>query len=263
MTARKAGTRPIGSTTTSSVTSAEIRNSSGIPKSTVGRGTLIGAIGLPQAARSLHLTVYCRLTIKPQLGSVSGGDSRPALHPMNSPIVLMRVGGRPPVAAAICCSRRCRAVERGRARADLHADTAARTRSAAGDRKRRPTASRSPRSAATATTLSTVTAGRSLPPGISLSSGGLLSGTPTTATTTPSRITATDTGGGAGFRPYTFSIGTPGGITISPGSPLPDGTLGVAYSQTLTASGGSGAAMSFSVSARLAAGRPLVNSAAA
>ena len=91
-----------------------------------------------------------------------------------------------------------------------------------------------------------VTSG-SLPVGITLAPGGLLSGTPTTPNAYAFTITATDIDGNTGFRPYTFSIGAQGGITINPAS-LPAGSQGVAYSQTLTAVGGSGGYV-FSVSA--------------
>jgi hypothetical protein len=74
-----------------------------------------------------------------------------------------------------------------------------------------------------------VTSG-SLPVGITLAPGGLLSGTPTTPNAYAFTITATDIDGNTGFRPYTFSIGTQGGITINPAS-LPAGSQGVAYSQ--------------------------------
>ena len=89
----------------------------------------------------------------------------------------------------------------------------------------------------------------SLPTGLILDPNGLLHGTPTTPSSGSFTFTATDVDGNTGFRPYNFSIGTAGGITISPGSPLPAGTQGVAYSQTLTASGGSGAGNVFSISA--------------
>jgi uncharacterized protein YhjY with autotransporter beta-barrel domain len=89
--------------------------------------------------------------------------------------------------------------------------------------------------------------GDSLPPGLTFSSSGLLSGTPTSANNYTFTLEAVDNGGGAGNRPYTFSVGTPGGIAIHPASPLPDGTINVPYNQTLTTTGGSGTGNSFSV----------------
>jgi large repetitive protein len=87
-----------------------------------------------------------------------------------------------------------------------------------------------------------VTAG-SLPAGLGLnSSTGLLSGTPTATGSFPFTITATDATGGAGSlgcsgnQPYTLTIGCPA-ITLSPLS-LPNGTVSTAYSQQITASGG-------------------------
>jgi uncharacterized protein YhjY with autotransporter beta-barrel domain len=81
--------------------------------------------------------------------------------------------------------------------------------------------------------------GDSLPPGMTFSPTGLLSGTPTSANSYTFTLEAVDTGGGSGNRPYTFSVGTPNSITINPGS-LPDGTINVAYNQSLTAINGSG-----------------------
>lgn len=78
-----------------------------------------------------------------------------------------------------------------------------------------------------------------LPVGITLDPGGLLSGTPTTPNTYNFTIEATDNDGNTGFCPYTFSIGTQGGLAINPPT-LPAGSQGVAYNQTVTASGGSG-----------------------
>ncbi len=89
--------------------------------------------------------------------------------------------------------------------------------------------------------------GDSLPPGLTFDSSGLLSGTPTSANNYTFTLEAVDNGGGAGNRPYTFSVGTPGGITIHPASPLPDGTLNVPYNQTLTTTGGSGTGNNFSI----------------
>lgn len=85
-----------------------------------------------------------------------------------------------------------------------------------------------------------LTAG-TLPPGMMLSSGGVLSGTPTGGGTYAFTIRATDasrTGSGpySGSRSYTFTIAAPT-ITLGPAT-LPTGTIGAAYSQTVTASGG-------------------------
>ena len=86
-----------------------------------------------------------------------------------------------------------------------------------------------------------VTSG-SLPSGITLTGGAgswALTGTSNSPGSYSFTITATDIDGNTGFRPYTFSIGTSGGLTLSPAS-LPNGSQGVAYNQTVTASGGSG-----------------------
>lgn len=85
-----------------------------------------------------------------------------------------------------------------------------------------------------------VTAG-ALPAGLALASDGTLSGTPTAAGSFNFTITATDstTGTGAPFtysQAYTLTInGVP--LTVSPGT-LPHATHGSAYTQTLSASGG-------------------------
>src|SRR5580704_7694553 len=71
-----------------------------------------------------------------------------------------------------------------------------------------------------------VTSG-SLPAGITLTSGGLLSGTATTPNNYTFTITATDIDGNTGFRPYAFSVGTQGALSLSPAS-LPNGTQNVA-----------------------------------
>ena len=84
-----------------------------------------------------------------------------------------------------------------------------------------------------------VTAG-SLPPGLSLNAtSGVLSGTPTTAGSYPVTITASNPISGSGSQAYTILIGTDGALTINPASP-PNGMQGVAYSQTVTAIGGTG-----------------------
>jgi type VI secretion system secreted protein VgrG len=84
-----------------------------------------------------------------------------------------------------------------------------------------------------------VTAGV-LPAGVTLTPAGLLAGTPTTAGTSTVTIRGTDTNGCFATVSYTIIIAaapTCPPITVSPLT-LPNGTVGVAYSQTLTGSGG-------------------------
>ena len=77
-----------------------------------------------------------------------------------------------------------------------------------------------------------VTSG-SLPAGLTLSSSGVVSGIPTSATATPSSFTVTATDAASvASSPKTFSLTA---ISISP-STLPNATTAIAYSQTLTAS---------------------------
>ena len=76
----------------------------------------------------------------------------------------------------------------------------------------------------------------SLPPGLALDSAGSLSGIPTLSGIFAVEITATDANGCSGTRLYLISIGCP---TINvPPSIFPDATVGTAYSQTISASGG-------------------------
>ena len=77
------------------------------------------------------------------------------------------------------------------------------------------------------------------PPGLNLTSGGLLSGTPSGAGTFGFTVTATDTHGCVGTQVYsvTISPATCPAIVLSPAA-LPGGTVGVGYSQTITAAGG-------------------------
>jgi hypothetical protein len=90
----------------------------------------------------------------------------------------------------------------------------------------------------------TVSSG-SLPPGLTLSSGGSLSGTPTTEGMFTFTIQAQDRNGCTGSRQYTVTINCP---TINLGPPgLPDGTVNHSYSKTITASGGN-SPYTFSVS---------------
>ncbi|MBE2286008.1 MAG: putative Ig domain-containing protein, partial [Prosthecobacter sp.] len=78
----------------------------------------------------------------------------------------------------------------------------------------------------------------SLPAGLTLSSGGVISGTPTVAPGTYTfRVKATDTQGCSGSRDCSILFDCPL-ISITP-TTLPQATTTVAYSQQLTASGGS------------------------
>ena len=83
----------------------------------------------------------------------------------------------------------------------------------------------------------TVTSG-ALPAGLTLSSSGTISGTPTTAGPFTFTVLATDSSGATGSQSFTITISAIT-LTLSPGS-LPNGTTGTAYNQTVTASGGSG-----------------------
>jgi alpha-tubulin suppressor-like RCC1 family protein len=83
----------------------------------------------------------------------------------------------------------------------------------------------------------------SLPPGLALNgTTGLLSGTPSALGTFPFTLTATDASGGVGLPPcagsqgYSVVIGCPA-IVLAPSS-LPNGAVGTAFSQTITAGGG-------------------------
>ncbi|SCB58252.1 Putative Ig domain-containing protein [Rhizobium aethiopicum] len=85
-----------------------------------------------------------------------------------------------------------------------------------------------------------ITAG-ALPPGLSLSAAtGALAGTPTAGGTFNFTISVTDSSTGVGpftsSRPYSITVAAPT-IAINPSS-LPAATTGTAYSQTITASGG-------------------------
>ena len=90
-----------------------------------------------------------------------------------------------------------------------------------------------------------VTAG-ALPAGVTLNaSSGQLSGTPTSAGAYSFTITATDAADSTGSATFTGSVLA--AITINPAT-LPGATVGVAYSQTVSASGGTGG-FSYSLSA--------------
>ena len=75
-----------------------------------------------------------------------------------------------------------------------------------------------------------------LPTGLSMTSGGVISGTPTSTVSKTFTITSTDANGCTGTRSYTVVPACPA-ITLSP-TTLPNGTVNTAYNQTVTASGG-------------------------
>ncbi|MFK3967151.1 putative Ig domain-containing protein [Ensifer adhaerens] len=75
-----------------------------------------------------------------------------------------------------------------------------------------------------------------LPAGMSISSSGVVSGTPTASGPFNFTVTATDPEGSTASRAFSITIAAPT-IALSPAT-LPDPTAGTAYSQTLTASGG-------------------------
>jgi hypothetical protein len=80
----------------------------------------------------------------------------------------------------------------------------------------------------------------SLPPGLTLSPDGTLSGTPTQCGTFDFTIKATDASGCMGMREYMLVINGPP-ITVSPDNPiLPPGACATPYNLTFTASGGNG-----------------------
>gem|GEM_PF-695905 len=81
----------------------------------------------------------------------------------------------------------------------------------------------------------TVSSG-SLPTGLSLSSAGILSGTPTSTASFTFTITATDANGCPGSRSYTLASSCPL-IAVTPATAT-RATVGTAYLQTLSASGG-------------------------
>lgn len=77
-----------------------------------------------------------------------------------------------------------------------------------------------------------------LPAGLTLTSSGTLAGTPTEAGTFNVSVTATDTYGQAVTRAYALEVAQPT-LTLAPGGgALPNATAGVAFSQSLVASGG-------------------------
>jgi len=86
-----------------------------------------------------------------------------------------------------------------------------------------------------------------LPPNLALSPAGVISGASTQSGSFNFRVMATDSIGCNGTRDYTLTVIICTTITLSPGT-LPQGTVGVAYNQTIMASGGT-PNYTFSVSA--------------
>lgn len=95
-----------------------------------------------------------------------------------------------------------------------------------------------------------VTAG-TLPAGLDLATSGALTGTPTSTGTSTFTVTATDRNSYSGAASYTLAISPPS-ITVTPAT-LPNGAIGSAYSQSLSASGGVGS-YTYGVTGALPAG---------
>jgi hypothetical protein len=78
-----------------------------------------------------------------------------------------------------------------------------------------------------------------LPLGLTLSSTGVITGTPTTTGTTTFTVQVTGNDGLSSTTPFSMTINpAPTPPIIANGSPLPSGVVGSSYSQILTASGG-------------------------
>src|SRR5206468_11102073 len=75
----------------------------------------------------------------------------------------------------------------------------------------------------------------SLPAGLTLNvTFGAISGTPTTAGTSNFTVQVTDSASGKAPKGFTLTINsTPPPLSITTASPLPSGTVGTVYSQTL------------------------------
>jgi Putative Ig domain len=77
-----------------------------------------------------------------------------------------------------------------------------------------------------------------LPAGLSMSADGILSGTPQTAGTFNLSVSVDSAGGGSASRVFALPVTAP--LAIVTTSPLPAATIGLTYSQTLVAAGGTG-----------------------
>ncbi|MBL0914289.1 MAG: Ig-like domain-containing protein, partial [Sphingopyxis sp.] len=91
-----------------------------------------------------------------------------------------------------------------------------------------------------------VTAG-TLPPGVTLSTGGVLSGTPTAGGTFSVTLTATDANGQGGSGNYSITIGA--AVMTLPPTTFADGQVGVAYNAALNTASGGTAPYRYAVSA--------------
>lgn len=89
-----------------------------------------------------------------------------------------------------------------------------------------------------------VTAG-AVPPGLTLSAGGVLAGAPTAGGTFNFTLTATDANGQTGSRSYALTIGA--AIVTLPPTTLPGGQVGAAYNATLNSATGGTAPYSYAV----------------
>jgi uncharacterized protein YhjY with autotransporter beta-barrel domain len=84
------------------------------------------------------------------------------------------------------------------------------------------------------------------PSGVTMNAAGVISGTPGVGGAFSFTIGATDSLGNTGSRLYNVNFGT-ASLTVNPGA-VPAGTLGSPYSQTVTATGGTGGPYTFSLS---------------
>jgi len=91
-----------------------------------------------------------------------------------------------------------------------------------------------------------VTSGSSLPAGLSVSAAGVISGKPTAVGTVSTSVTVTDSASNTGSATLSFTIKA--AVSITTPTTLPLGYVGGAYSQTLAATGGSGAGYTWAVS---------------
>lgn len=89
--------------------------------------------------------------------------------------------------------------------------------------------------------------GGALPPGMDFTGGGMIVGTPTQIGTFTFEVGVADAANGFGSQQYTLQVVVPAPIVLSPPT-LPSGQVGVPYSQTISASGGTGS-FTFAVTA--------------